>query len=77
MNGTYKMMDECSKVHHLLDGIHTKTLDTAKAAIFADACIRNDYDAAINLLQTFVTQASSGQNDARNVASVGQHGGRG
>jgi hypothetical protein len=71
------MMDERSKVRHLLDGIHTKTLDAAKAAIFADARIRNDYDAAIDLLQTFVTQASSGQNDARNVASVGQHGGRG
>jgi hypothetical protein len=76
-NGAYPMMDERSKVRHLLDGIHTKTLDAAKAAIFADARIRNDYDAAVDLLQTFVTQASSGQNDARNVASVGQHGGRG
>jgi hypothetical protein len=76
-NGAYPMMDDRSKVRHLLDGIHTKTLDAAKAAIFADPRIRNDYDAAVDLLQTFVTQASTATNDARHVASVGQHGGRG
>jgi hypothetical protein len=36
MDGAYPMMDEMSKVCHLLDGIHTKTLDAAKAAIFTD-----------------------------------------
>jgi hypothetical protein len=73
------MMDERSKVRHLLDSIHTKSLDAAKAAIFADATIRNDYDydSAVDLLQTFVTQASSGQTDTSNVASMGQHSGRG
>jgi hypothetical protein len=62
-NGAYPMMDECSKVRHLLDGIHTKSLDAAKAAILNDARIHNDYDSAVDLLHTFVTQ--------------GQHGGRG
>jgi hypothetical protein len=76
-NSAYPMMDERFKVRHLLDGIHTKTLDAAKAAIFADPRIRNDYDAAVDLLQTFVTQAATGQNDARNVSSAGTHGGRG
>jgi hypothetical protein len=63
-NGTYPMMNKRSKVHHLLDGIHTKTLDAAKAAIFADPRICNDYDATVDLLQTFVMQASTSTNDA-------------
>ncbi len=76
-NGAYPMMDERSKVRHLLDGIHTESLDAAKAAIFADPQIRNDYDAAVDLLQTFVTQAATGTNDARNISAAGSHGGRG
>jgi hypothetical protein len=64
-NGAYLMMDGWSKVRHLLYGIHTKTLDAAKAAIFADPRIRNDYDVAVDLLQTFATQAATGQNDEK------------
>jgi hypothetical protein len=75
--GTYPLLDDGSKVRHLLDGIRTTTLEAAKAAIWADPGLRNDFVRATDLLRTFITQSTGGQKDARQVAGVGARGGFG
>ena len=71
---TYPLLDDGSKICHLLDGIKTAKVETAKAAIWAKPDLRNDFMRATDLLRTFVTQSTGGQNDSCQVAGVGARG---
>ena len=50
----YPGIDERSKVRHLLDGIKTNELDTAKGQIWASPALQNNFDDCVTLFQDFI-----------------------
>ena len=71
----YAGIDPRSKVRHLLEGIKTTSLDTVKAQILADANMRSDFDACVNLFQDFIKQSASEPRHANiSAMNVGSRG---
>ena len=50
----YTGIDECSKVHHIVNGIKTNELDTAKGQIRASLSLQNNFDHYVTLCQDFI-----------------------
>jgi hypothetical protein len=78
-DGLNPLINDGSKVHHLLNGITSMKVDATKATIWANLAFHNDFTCACDLLSTFVTQSSGGQNGTCQVAEDSggqpQHGG--
>ena len=72
----YVGLRERSKVCQLMDSIKTKTLDAAKAQIIANAVLRANFYACVNLLKDFIAQERSA-NGKRQVAALNVTGGSG
>ena len=70
----HKVINECSKVRYLNDGIKTTKLDTVEAAILASAEHRSDFDGCVNLYKDFITQSDT-QPELRIAAVAGGGGG--
>jgi hypothetical protein len=73
----YAGIDNRSKVCHLLNGSKSMTLDTVKTCIMADATLRNDFDACVNLFQDLIEQWSSSEVREVLISAVKTHGGGG
>ena len=67
----YSGIDEGSKVRYLMKGIRTNELDPVSTQIMANANLREDFDACVNLYQDFIAQkGSKNANDSRRVAAL-------
>ena len=55
----YKGLDERSKVRILMGCIETPTVDTVKTKILSDTQLQQNYDAATQLYQSFISQMKS------------------
>lgn len=68
----YAGIDPRSKVRYLLDGIKTNNLAAVKTQIMADARLRNDFDACVNLFQDFIKQQHHNEPRQSNISSLGR-----
>ena len=67
----YVGIDECSKVRHLLDGIKTNKLDTAKGQIWAPPLLQNNFDDCVTLFQDFINNKRTATMRTSTFASIG------
>ena len=67
----YAGIDEHSKVHHLLDGIKTNELDTAKGQIWASPSLQNNFDDCITLFQDFINHKRTANTQTSTIALIG------
>ena len=67
----YAGIDEWSKVRHLLDGIKTNELDTAKGQIWASPALQNNFDDCITLFQDFINNKQTATTHTSTIASIG------
>ena len=66
----YAGIDECSKVHRLLDGIKTNKLDTAKGPIWASPSLQNNFDNCVTLFQDFINNKKTAMTCTSTIASI-------
>ena len=67
----YAGIDERSKVRHLLDGIKTNELDTAKGQIWASPALQNNFDDCVTLFQDFINNRRTATTRTSTIAMVG------
>ena len=67
----YAGIDERSKVRHLLDGIKTNGLDTAKGQIWASPALQNSFDDCVTLFQDFINNKRTDTTRTSTIASIG------
>ena len=67
----YAGIDEHSKVRHLLDGIKTNELDTAKGQIWASPTLQTNFDNCVTLLQDFINNKKTATTQTSTIASIG------
>ena len=67
----YAGIDERSKVRHLLDGIKTNELDTAKGQIWASPALQTNFDDCITLFQDFINNKKTATTRTSTIASIG------
>ena len=67
----YAGIDERSKVRHLLDGIKTNELDTAKGQIWASPALQNNFDDCVTLFQDFINNKRTATTRTSTIASIG------
>ena len=67
----YAGIDERSKVHHLLDGIKTNELDTAKGQIWASPALQTNFDDCVTLFQDFINNKKTATTRTSTIASIG------
>ena len=69
----YAGIDERTKVRYLLDGVKTDELDTPKSAILSETRYRNDFDACVTFVKSFIKQKSSMEAPTRHIAQTAMH----
>ena len=67
----YAGIDERSKVRHLLDGIKTNELDTAKGQIWASPALQTNFDDCVTLFQDFINNKKTATTRTSTIASIG------
>ena len=67
----YAGIDEHSKVRHLLDGIKTNELDTAKGQIWASPALQTNFDDCVMLFQDFINNKKTATTRTSTIASIG------
>ena len=67
----YAGIDKRSKVHHLLDGVKTNELDTAKGQIWASPRLQTHFDECVTLFQDFINNKKTGTSCMATIASLG------
>ena len=67
----YAGIDEWSKVRHLLDGIKTNELDTAKGQIWASPTLQNNFDNCVTLFQDFINNKRTATTCTSTIALIG------
>ena len=67
----YAGIDERSKVRHLLDGIKTNNLDTAKGQIWASPALQNNFNDCVTLFQDFINNKRTATTRTSTIASIG------
>ena len=67
----YAGIDERSKVRHLLDGIKTNELDTAKGQIWASPALQTNFDDCATLFQDFINNKKTATTRTSTIASIG------
>jgi hypothetical protein len=65
----YAVIDDSSKVRHLLKGIKTTYLDVCKAQVIASPSLRDDFSATVELYSTFINQLKA-EKPQLNVSEV-------
>jgi hypothetical protein len=50
----YSGIDDSTKVHRFIDGIHYKPLESCKTQIFSTAAFRVDFDACVDLINNMI-----------------------
>jgi hypothetical protein len=73
----YASIDEESKVRCLMDSIKTKTLDDVKAQIIANAALRANFYACVDLFKDFIAQERLVNGIERQIAVPNVTGGSG
>jgi hypothetical protein len=80
----FPRLDDWTKVHHLLNGMRTDSLDAAKGQIWASHTLRANFEACVDLFKTFLSQQTANSTNAMNVSDLSTdyqgrkwHGGRG
>ena len=66
----YAGIDEGSKVRHLLDGIKTNELDTAKGQIWASPMLQTSFDDCVTLFQDFINNKKTATTWTSTIASI-------
>jgi hypothetical protein len=65
----YAVIDDSSKVYHLLKGIKTTELDVCKTQVMASTSLRDDFASTVKLYSTFIKQMKA-ENPQLNVSEV-------
>jgi hypothetical protein len=72
----YALIEDSSKVSHLLKGIKTTELDVCKTQVMASPSLREDFASTVELYSTFIKQMRA-ENTQLNVSEVSFARGRG
>ena len=64
-------IDKHSKVRHLLNGIKTNELDTAKGQIWASPTLQNNFDDCVTLFQDFINNKQTATTRTSTIALIG------
>ena len=67
----YTGIDEQSKVRHLLDGIKTNELDTAKGQIWASPRLQTHFNECVTIFQDFINNKKTATSHMATIASFG------
>ena len=67
----YAGIDECSIVRHLLVGIKTNELDTAKGQVWASPSLQNNFDDCLTLYQDFINNKKTAMTRTSTITSIG------
>ena len=70
MEHDYVGIDKWSIVRQLMGSIKTKMLDAVKAQIIANAALRANFYACVNLFKDFIAQERSANGNERQVAAL-------
>jgi hypothetical protein len=65
----YSVIDDSSKVRHLIKGIKTTELDVCKTQVMASPSLRDDFASTVELFSTFIKQMKA-ENPQLNVSEV-------
>ena len=74
MEYVYTGINARSKVHHVMEGIKTKELNSVKTQIMASTTLRNDFDACVMLYKDYIKQMQSSQTSEVNISALGMGG---
>ena len=66
----YAGINEHSKVRHLLDGIKTNKLDTARGQIWASPTLQTNFDDCVTLFQDFINNKKTATTWTSTIASI-------
>ena len=77
MEHDYVGIDEWSIVRQFMGSIKTKTLDAMKAQIIANAALRANFYACVDLFKDFIAQEGSANGSERQIAVPNVTGGSG
>ena len=67
----YAGIDECLRVHHLLDRIKTIELDAAKGQIWASPRLQTHFDECVTLFQDFINNKKMATSHIVTIATLG------